>query len=58
MMLLGPTTPTPGGYHLSTPAIVIIVVLVVIGVVGILGWRAPDRSPGVEEKAERDRIED
>ena len=56
--VLAPPAANTSGFHLSTTAIAIIVVLVVVGVIGILGWRAPDRSPGIEEEAQRDRIED
>jgi hypothetical protein len=48
----------PGGFHLSAIVMVIIAVVAVLAVVAILGWRAPDRAPGEETKAQRDRIED
>jgi hypothetical protein len=56
-MMLAPA-PVTTGIHVSTPLIVIVVVLAVIAIVAILGWRAPDRSPGADTKAERERIED
>ena len=56
--MLAPPAANTSGFHLSTAAVVIIAVLVVVGVIGILGWRAPDRSPGIEEETQRDRIED
>ena len=37
---------------------IIIAIVAVVAVLGIIGWRAPDRSPGVDQKAERDRVED
>jgi hypothetical protein len=52
---LAPAASNSAIFHLSTTTIVIIVVAIVIGVVGIIGWRAPDRSPHADEKAERDR---
>ena len=45
-----------GGFQVSTT--VIVVVLAVLAVLAIIGWRAPDRSPGADTKAQRERIED
>jgi hypothetical protein len=36
----------------------IIAVVAIVGVLAIIGWRSPDRSPGADTKAERERIED
>jgi hypothetical protein len=47
-----------GGLHVSTTILVIIAIVVVIGGFVILGWRSPDRSPGAEDKTERERIND
>ena len=57
-VLLAP--PARGGWHLnlSTTTIVILVIILVIGFVVVLGFRAPDRSPGIEEKTDRDRIDE
>ncbi|HSQ99927.1 MAG TPA: hypothetical protein VLM36_08420 [Sphingomicrobium sp.] len=49
---------TVGGVHISTTVILIVVVVAVLGALAIFGWRSPDRSPGAETKAERERIED
>jgi len=46
-----------GGIHVSQPVIVIIAVVAIIGVLAIFGYRSPDRAPGEETKAQRDRIE-
>jgi hypothetical protein len=37
---------------------IIVIVIAVLGAVAIFGWRSPDRSPGEESKAQRDRIDD
>jgi hypothetical protein len=47
-----------GGFHVSTTVIVIIVIVALLGALAILGWRSPDRSPGADSKAQRDRVED
>jgi len=47
-----------GGFHVSTSVIVVVLVLAVVAVLAIIGWRAPDRSPGADTKAQRERIED
>jgi hypothetical protein len=57
LALLAPAAKTNSEFSLSTVEIVVIVVAV-IGIIGIIGWRAPDRSPHADEKAERDRIDD
>jgi hypothetical protein len=46
------------GFHLSTTALVIVAVVAIIGLIAALGFRAPDRSPGIDDKAERERIDD
>ena len=38
--------------------LVLVAVIAVIAIVAIIGWRAPDRSPGADTKAQRERIED
>ena len=43
--------------HLSMGQIVILAVAAV-ALVAIVGWRAPDRSPGSDQKAQRERVED
>jgi hypothetical protein len=43
---------------MSTQTIIIVALVAVIGVIVAIGWRAPDRSPGVEDKTDRERIED
>jgi len=55
--LLAPAEKTSGGITLS-PVEIIVIAVAVIGIIGIIGWRAPDRSPRSEGKAERDRIDD
>ena len=47
-----------GGFQVSTTVIVVVLVLAVLAVLAIIGWRAPDRSPGADTKAQRERIED
>jgi hypothetical protein len=47
-----------GGVHVSTSVIIIVLVFAVVAVLVIIGWRAPDRSPGADTKAQRERIED
>ena len=42
---------------MSTPTIIIMAIVAAIGVIAILGWRAPDRSPGLEDKTDRERID-
>ena len=36
---------------------IIIGVVAVLALIGIIGWRAPDRSPGEDGAADRERIE-
>jgi hypothetical protein len=57
LALFAPAKETNGGFTLSTVEIVVIVVAL-LGIVAILGFRAPDRPPHADEKAERDRIDD
>jgi hypothetical protein len=57
LALLAPAAKTNSTFTLSTVEIIVIVVALV-GVIAIIGWRAPDRSPHADEKAERDRIDD
>ena len=57
-MMFAPARVVAGGIHLSTTLLIIIAVLVVVAVLAVLGWRAPDRSPGADTKAQRERIED
>lgn len=47
-----------GGFQVSTTVIVVVLALAVLAVLAIIGWRAPDRSPGADTKAQRERIED
>jgi hypothetical protein len=58
IVLVAPAKTGGGEFHLSTATLVIIGIVVVVGVIAIIGWRAPDRSPHADEKAERDRIDD
>jgi hypothetical protein len=53
-----PAASRTGGFPVSTAVIVIIVLVAVLGALAVLGWRAPDRSPGADTQAERERIED
>ena len=53
MVMLAPAVKASGKIELSTVE-VIIGIIAVIGIVGIIGWRSPDRSPGAENKRERD----
>jgi hypothetical protein len=41
----------------STQTIIILAIVAGIGVIVAIGWRAPDRSPGVEDKTDRERID-
>ena len=56
-MMLAPATRTTGGFDWSAIEIVVIVIGL-LAALAILGWRSPDRSPGADTKAQRDRIED
>ena len=56
-MMLAPPAKTIVGFDWSTIEIVVLVIGV-LAVLAILGWRSPDRSPGADSKAQRDRIED
>ncbi len=60
LALVGLAAPpnTGGGFQVSTTLVVVVVVIAVLGVLAIIGWRAPDRSPGADTKAQRERIED
>ena len=55
--MLAPTAEATGGFDWSVIEIVVLVIGV-LAVLAILGWRSPDRSPGADTKAQRDRIED
>ena len=57
-VVLAPPASGGSSFNLSTTIIVILVLVLVIGIVGIIGFRAPDRSPGADEQAERERIDD
>ncbi|MEO7276986.1 MAG: hypothetical protein ABIW33_03055 [Sphingomicrobium sp.] len=37
---------------------IITLLVAVVAIIVALGWRSPDRSPGVDTEAERKRIED
>jgi len=43
---------------MSTQTIIIVLLVAAVGLIVALGWRSPDRSPGVDTKTERERIED
>jgi hypothetical protein len=58
LAFLAPATPAAPGFHISGTLAVIVIILAVLGAFAILGWRAPDRSPGLDSKAERERIDD
>jgi hypothetical protein len=45
------------GVHISTATLVIIAIVIVLGGVAMLGWRAPDRSPKIDEKIDREEQE-
>lgn len=55
---LAPAPAHTGGFHVSGTVAGIVVIVALVGILAIVGWRAPDRSPGAETKAERERIED
>jgi hypothetical protein len=57
VLLAPPASGGGGGFHLSTGTLIIIAIVVVLGGLSIWGFRAPDRSPHEEERAERDREE-
>ena len=42
---------------MSTNTIVILAIVATIGVIFVIGWRAPNRSPGIEDKTDRERID-
>ena len=46
-----------GGGGMSTQTIIILAIVAGIGVIVAIGWRAPDRSPGIEDKTDRERID-
>ena len=60
MVLLAPARQgaSSGGFHLSGSTLIIVALVVVLGGLAIWGFRASDRSPGSDDKAQRDRIED
>ncbi|MES2120786.1 MAG: hypothetical protein V4513_09445 [Pseudomonadota bacterium] len=43
---------------MSAQTILIIALVVGVALIFAIGWRAPDRSPGIEDKSDHDRIED
>lgn len=55
---LAPAARLGGGFHVSTTVVIVVIVLALLAVLAILGWRAPDRSPGIDTKKQRERIED
>jgi hypothetical protein len=56
-MMLAGSASTGGGFHASATIVVIVAVVAVLGILAIFGWRAPDRSPGADTKAQRERID-
>jgi hypothetical protein len=42
---------------MSTQTMIIVGLVAVIGIIVAIGWRAPDRSPGIEDETDRERIE-
>jgi hypothetical protein len=42
---------------MSTNTIIIVALVAAIGIIVAIGWRAPDRSPGIEDETDRERIE-
>jgi hypothetical protein len=58
---IGTVLPAPpasgGGFHVSTTTLIIIGIVVILGGITIVGWRAPDRPPHADEKAEREEEE-
>lgn len=58
ILLAPPATSKGWSLNLSTTTIVIIVIIIAIILVAIIGFRAPDRSPGIEEQKERERIDE
>lgn len=57
-IVLAPPATGGSAFNLSTTTIVILVIVLVIGLVAVLGFRAPDRSPGMEDKKEHERIDE
>ena len=43
---------------MSTQAIIIVLIVAAIGAIVAVGWRSPDRSPGIEDKTDYERIDD
>ena len=52
------STGESGLFPFSATTIVIILIVAGVGLFFALGWRAPDRPPGADGKAERERIDD
>lgn len=42
---------------MSTNTVIILAIVAVIGAIVVIGWRAPNRSPGIEDKTDRERID-
>lgn len=42
---------------MSTPTIIVVLAVAAIGFAVALGFRAPDRVPGIDDAAERERID-
>jgi hypothetical protein len=59
MVLLAPARQgaSSGGFHLSSSTLIIVAIVVILGAMAIWGFRPSDRSPGSDDKAQRDRIE-
>ena len=49
---------TVAGFEMPSALVIIVLVIAVLGGLAIFGYRSPDRPPGADTKAERDRIED
>jgi len=56
--MMAPATSAGSTFPVSTTILIIIAIVVILGVVVMIGYRAPDRSPGSEDKAKRDQVDD
>jgi len=58
--MLAPANSSSGGglVPFSGGTIVIVLIVAAIALFVALGWRSPERPPGADTKAERERIDD
>jgi hypothetical protein len=56
--MMAPAASSGSTFPVSTTTLIIIAIVLTLGVVAIIGYRAPDRSPGSDDKAKRDQVDD